>query len=99
MKAKYYIGILSLLLLAGSTLNGHRGMIQRYNRNDDAKLVVNNYYNDYDFSFASRINRFHRSYAVFDYYSPLFTDPYWYDYQPWYLGLNFYGGGFGFGFI
>jgi hypothetical protein len=100
MKAKYYIGVLSVLLLTFSTVKGQSADSRDY-RNDDAKLVVNNYYDNYDYYFASRINRFHRSYAAFDYYSPLFTDPYWYDYQPWYWGLNIYGGnglGFNFGY-
>lgn len=96
MKAKYYIGIISVFLLTTSA-----GMAQRndsgYKSNDDAKLVVNNYYNDYDFT--SRINRFHRSYSVFDYYSPVFTDSYWHNYQPLSWGLSIYGGlGFGFNY-
>ena len=98
MKAKYYIGILSLLLLASSTLSGQRGDSGGYG-NGDAR-VVNNYYNDYGYSYASRIDRFHRSYVSFDYYNPFFSDPYGYDYQPYSLGLNLYGGlgsGFGFG--
>lgn len=65
MKAKYYIGILSFILLTGSTIEGQRGYSGGY-RNGEA-AVVNNYYNDYGYSFASRINRFHRSYVVFDY--------------------------------
>ena len=52
-------------------------------RNDDARVVVNNYYDDYDYYYSSRINRFHRSYAAFDYYAPVFTDSYWYNYQPY----------------
>jgi hypothetical protein len=98
MKAKYYLVILSLLLLSASTAKAQRDGSGDY-MNNDAKLVVNNYYNDPDYYFASRINRFHRSYAAFDYYSPVFTDPYLYDYRPFSLGLNLYGGrGFGLGF-
>ena len=95
MKAKYYIGILSALLLAGSTVkaqyadNGYYG-------NDDTRIIVNNYYDDYDYYYSSRINRFHRSYAVFDYYSPVFTDTYWYSYRPYTWGLSIYRGGLGF---
>ena len=98
MKAKYYIGILSILLLTFSTVKAQRADSRDYS-NDDAKLVVNNYYNDYDYYFSSRINRFHRSYAAFDYYSPVFTDSYWYNYQPFSWGLSIYGGGgFGLGY-
>jgi hypothetical protein len=74
MKAKLYIGILFVLLLAGSTVKAQRD----------------------DFYFSSRINRFHRSYSDFNYYAPVFTDSYWYNYQPYSWGISIYGGG-GFG--
>jgi hypothetical protein len=98
MKAKYYTGILSLLLLSTSALKAQTDDSKNF-RNDDAKLVVNNYYDDNDYYFASRINRFHRPYAMFDYYSPIYTDPFLYNHRPFSLGLNFIGGrGFGLGF-
>jgi hypothetical protein len=100
MKAKYYIGIVSIILLITSTVKAQRNE-PGYSSNDDAKLVVNNYYNDNDYDYSSRISRFHRSYAAFDYYSPVFTDSYLYDYQPWYPGVNIYGGlgiGFNYGY-
>ena len=84
MKSKYFIGIISVLLLTFSTGKAQRADSRDFS-NDDAKVVVNNYYDNndnYDYYFTSRINRFHRSYAAFDYYSPVFTDSYWYDYQP-----------------
>ena len=98
MKAKYYIGILSVLLLTISTVNAQIADMRDY-RNDDARIVVNNYYDDYDYYFSSRINRFHRSYSTFDYYAPVFTDSYWYNYRPYSWGISIYGGdGFGFGY-
>jgi hypothetical protein len=98
MKAKMCIGILSLALLTFAAANAQRGGLSDV-RHDNARVVVNNYHNDYDYYFTSRINRFHRSYAAFDYYSPVFTDSYWYDYRPFSLGLGIYGGlGFGLGF-
>jgi hypothetical protein len=98
MKAKYYFGIILILLLTASTVKAQRND-PGYNSNDDARLVVNNYYNDNDYDYTSRINRFHRPYAAFDYYSPVFTEPYGYNYhRPWSLGLGIYGGlGLGFG--
>src|SRR4030042_7004207 len=78
MKAKFYIGIISALLLAGSP-------------------VAAQFADDYDYYYASRINRFHRSYAAFDYYSPVFTETYYYNYRPFSWGISIYGGG-GFGF-
>ena len=98
MKAKYYIGILSVLLFTGSTVKAQIADMIDY-RNDDARIVVNNYYDDYDYYFSSRINRFHRSYTAFNYYAPVFTDAYWYNYQPYSLGISIYGGGgFGIGY-
>ena len=97
MKAKYYIGFLSVLILAVFPLKAQYADNRDF-RNDNASIVVNNYYDDYDYYFSSRINRFHRSYAAFEYYSPVFTDTYWYNYRPYSWGVSIYGGtGFGFG--
>jgi hypothetical protein len=98
MEAKFYFGVLSALLLAGYPLKAQVSDNRNF-RNDDAGLVVNNYYDNYDYYFTSRINRFHRSYSAFDYYSPMFTDLYWYDDQPYTCGSSIYGrNGSGFGF-
>jgi hypothetical protein len=98
MKAKYNIGILTILLISSQAISAQSADF-RGTRSDNAGLVVNNYYSgDYGY-YASRINRFHRSYVAFDYYSPVFTDEYWYGYRPFSLGINIYGGGgFGLGF-
>jgi hypothetical protein len=96
MKAKLQIGILGALLLQVFPANGQIAETRDY-RNDRAGLVVNNYYN-YDYFYSSRINRFHRAYSTFSYYSPVFTDSYWYTYRPYSLGMSIYGGGrIGFG--
>src|SRR4030043_1283506 len=96
MKAKFYIGLISALLLAGSPMAAQ--FADDGFRNDNTGLVINNYYyDDYDYYYASRINRFHRSYAAFDYYSPVFTEIYYYNYRPFSWGISIYGGG-GFGF-
>ncbi len=103
MKAKYFIGILSAIMLTGLSASA-QDYDDVYLDNDNSsnystgnpRIVVNNYYDDNDFYFASRINRFHRSYAVFDYYSPFYTDLYWYTYSPVSLGLSIYRGGLGF---
>jgi len=98
MKTKNCIGILAALILAlqpaKSQYSDSRDFI-----NDEAGVVINNYYDDYDYYYSSRINRFHRSYAAFDYYSPVFTDTYWYSYRPFSWGVSIYGrGGLGFGY-
>ncbi|HZY24244.1 MAG TPA: hypothetical protein VFE71_00340, partial [Bacteroidales bacterium] len=91
MKAKMYIGILTLALLPLTAANAQRGGLSD-GRHDNAVVVANNYHNDYDYYFTSRINRFHRSYVAFDYYAPVFTDSYWYDYQPFSWGISIYEG-------
>jgi hypothetical protein len=92
MKAKYILGIGLVLMLSGSMVKGQSGDMPGY-RDDEDRIVVNNYYDDYDYYYSSRINRFHRSYAAFNYYSPVFTDTYWYNYQPYSWGISIYGGG------
>jgi hypothetical protein len=96
MKAKIYIGILSAVLLPGFLAQAQIADARDF-RNEGAGLVINNYYNDYDYFYTSRINRFHRSFSAFNYYSPVFTDSYWYNYEPYTWGLSIYGGG-GLGF-
>ena len=90
MKAKIYIGILTAVLIPGFLVKAQVNDSRDFG-NDEASTVVNNYYN-YDFYYSSRINRFHRSFLTFNYYAPLFTDSYWYNYEPASWGLSIYGG-------
>ncbi|MGI8891890.1 MAG: hypothetical protein ACR2GN_00380 [Bacteroidia bacterium] len=55
--------------------------------------ITNNYYTDdyYDYSYSSRIRRFHRP-AGFGYYSTYYTNSYWYDYYPPSYGVSIYVG-------
>lgn len=47
----------------------------------------------YDYSYASRISRFHTNvYLGFGYYDPFFTNMYWYDYCPASFGISIYMG-------
>lgn len=96
MKAKYYIGILSALFLTYFPISAQYAG-NGYRNNDDTRIVINNYYDDYDYFYSSRINRFHRSYVTFDYYSPLFTETYWYNYRPYTWGISIYDVNPGFG--
>ncbi len=63
------------------------------------QIVVNNYYYESGYEYASRINRFHNSYVAFDFYSPLYTETFWYHYTPYTWGVSiyddwyYYGGG------
>ena len=98
MKAKLYIRIIVVFMLTGLTVNAQTNYAGDF-RNDDAIVVVNNYYDNYDYYYSSRINRFHRSYTDFNYYAPVYTDAYWYNYQPFTWGISIYGGGgFGIGY-
>jgi hypothetical protein len=92
MKAKYYLGIIPILLISASSLKAQSNDHYNY-RNGDATVVVNNYHGDYDYYYSSRINRFHRSYSSFKYYAPVFTETYWYNYQPNTWGVSIYSGG------
>ena len=59
--------------------------------------IVNNYYGDYyeaddyyDFSYSARIRRFHRPLWSMGYYGGLYTDYYWYSYNPYHCGMSIY---------
>lgn len=91
MKTKIYIGIITAALTPGFLAEAQISDFRNFG-NNEAGIVINNYYN-YDYYYASRINRFHRSYATFSYYAPVFTDTYWYSYQPYTWGMTIYGGG------
>jgi len=65
----------------------------------DSGTTINNYYADYyeaddyyDFSYSSRIRRFHRPMWSMGYYSGLYTDYYWYNNDPFYCGTSIYYG-------
>ena len=90
MKAKLYIGIIIAVILPGFMAQAQVTDSRDY-INDNAGTVINNYYN-YDYYYSSRINRFHRSFLTFNYYAPLFTDSFWYNYEPSSWGLSIYGG-------
>lgn len=97
MKAKLYIAVFSAVLLTGNFVQAQR-YEQRNQGNKSTTIIINNYIPDHDFYYSSRINRFHRSYSSFGYYAPVFTETYWYGYQPYSWGLSIYGGwGSGFG--
>ena len=63
--------------------------------------ITNNYYDDdeyvyyddddYEYRYSSRIRRFHRPFNGFNYYSPCYTDRYWYDWNnPYMWGQSIY---------
>ncbi len=57
--------------------------------------IVNNYYEAddyYDFSYSARIRRFHRPLWSMGYYGGLYTDYYWYSYNPYHCGMSIYYG-------
>jgi hypothetical protein len=66
---------------------------EQYSDEKGNTYITNNYYIDdyYDYSYSSRIRRFHRP-AGFGYYSSYYTNSYWYDYYPPSYGISIYVG-------
>ena len=65
----------------------------------DTDTIADNYYSEYDvaddyydYSFSSRIRRFHRPMYYSNYYGGLYTDYYWYNNDPFYCGTSIYYG-------
>ena len=65
----------------------------------DTDTITDNYYSEYDiaddyydYSFSSRIRRFHRPMYYSSYYGGLYTDYYWYNNDPFYCGTSIYYG-------
>ncbi|HHU33629.1 MAG TPA: hypothetical protein GXZ49_00190, partial [Bacteroidetes bacterium] len=77
MKAKKYISIIAVLMFAGGMAN--------------AQVVVTRHNHVYGYEYSSRIMRFHKSYSTFSYYSPIYTETYWYNYSPYSWGVSIYG--------
>jgi hypothetical protein len=48
--------------------------------------------NYYDYSYSSRLRRFHRPMRYSNYYGGIYTDYYWYTHDPFYCGTNIYYG-------
>lgn len=70
---------------------------QQYVDENGDTYITNNYYgdyyeDDYDYFYASRINRFHRPIWGFGYYDPFYTNMYWYNYDPFFFGTSIYAG-------
>ena len=70
-----------------------------YEQIEDTNILTDNYYRDYDvandyydYSFSSRIRRFHRPMHYSNYYGGLYTDYYYYNNDPFYCGTSIYYG-------
>jgi len=63
-------------------------------QNDTLDISSENYNTDdyYDYSFSSRIKRFHRPMFYSNYYGGIYTDYYWYNTDPFYWGTSIYSG-------
>ncbi|MAW21616.1 MAG: hypothetical protein CMD16_04390 [Flavobacteriales bacterium] len=69
--------------------------IDRQEIASDTNNTINNYYETddyYDYSFSSRIRRFHRPMYGSSYYGGIYTDYYWYNNDPLYCGTSIYYG-------
>ena len=72
------------------------------NNQSEDKLITNDTLNSktsyttendyYDYSFSSRIRRFHRPMYYSGYYGGIYTDYYWYNNDPYYWGTSIYYG-------
>lgn len=101
MKTKILLTATATMVLAYSALAADAGKVHgdRGNGNGNQQVIVNNYYYESGYEYASRLKRFHNSYVVFDFYSPLYTETYWYHYTPYTWGVSiyddwhYYGGG------
>jgi hypothetical protein len=60
------------------------------------QMVTNNYYSSYGYEYSSRLRRFHNSYVSFDFYSPVYTEVYWYNYTPGAWGVSIYDPWYGY---
>ena len=60
----------------------------------DTSNEINDYNADnyYDYSYSSRIRRFHRPMYYSNYYGGIYTDYYWYNNDPFYCGTSIYYG-------
>ncbi len=64
-----------------------------YSTDGSNTYITNNYYGGYyDYSYAARIRRFHRSYGFDSYYHDYYTNLYWYNYDPYFWGTSIYVG-------
>ncbi len=101
MKTKILLTAMATMALAYTALASVPGEFsgERGNGYGSQQIVVNNYYYESGYEYASRINRFHNSYVAFDFYSPLYTETFWYHYTPYTWGVSiyddwyYYGGG------
>jgi len=73
--------------------------IAEIEQTQDTNTITDNYYSEYDvaddyydYSFSSRIRRFHRPMYSSNYYGGLYTDYYWYNNDPFYCGTSIYYG-------
>jgi hypothetical protein len=99
MKTKILLTAMVTMALAYSALASGPGEFSGERGYSNQQIVVNNYYYESGYEYASRINRFHNSYVAFDFYSPLYTETFWYHYTPYTWGVSiyddwyYYGGG------
>jgi len=59
---------------------------------DSSNINSVNDINYYNYSYSSRIRRFHHPMLFNNYYGGIYTDYYWYDHDPFYYGQNIYLG-------
>ena len=83
--------------LKSNEFNTYEELIANYqgSSSDESSLDSNNYYttdNDYDYSFSSRLRRFHGPMYNGGYYGGIYTNYAWYDNDPFLFGRSIYYG-------
>jgi len=89
MKTKILLSTITAMMIASSAAASATDEERGYG-NSGQQVIINNYYFDNGYEYASRIKRFHTSYVNFDFYSPMYTEIYWYNYTPYTWGVSIY---------
>ncbi|HKL66590.1 MAG TPA: hypothetical protein VJ877_01765, partial [Bacteroidales bacterium] len=97
MKAKYLTGIIAGLLAFTAPAGAAEAPAEATYPKTSPGVVVSTSVRGHDYFYASRIRRFHRSYVSFGFYSPVYTEAYWYTYRPATWGVSIYAGNTTFG--
>jgi hypothetical protein len=92
MKKKILLATIAVAAMATMAIAADRDPSEAGPRsaNSSQQVIVNNYYLQGGYEYTSRIKRFHTSYVTFDFYSPMYTEVFWYRYTPYTWGVSIY---------
>ncbi len=92
MKKKFLLTTIAVATLAAMAFatDGNPALNGPVSPNTSPQVTSTSYYVYGGYEYASRIKRFHTSYVTFDFYSPVYTEVYWYRYTPYTWGVSIY---------